>query len=200
MQRLYIKKTKNMKKINLLLIALLLVATVSAQNRKAEKKLVGTWTLVEIELENADELAQTILDLQVGILEQQIIQLEDILKGIEDETEKETYIAQLEELITMNEEFTLESVKEEFTKELDNLKETYILVFNKDKSSKSLLDNKEGTWKLNKKATELTITEGESDIVFSITELTKNKLDMVFEEEQGEMKVIMNMVFTKNKK
>ncbi len=176
-----------------------MVVTVSAQKRKAEKKLVGTWILEEVELENIDELAQTFLDMQVGILEQQITQYEEMMKTIEDETEKESYVEQLEILKNQKAEFTLESVKEEFTKEFDNLIGTYKLTFNKDNSYESISEGKTGTWKINKKATELIIIEGERDVIFSITGLTKKKLNLFFVEEQRE-EVIINLVFIKEKK
>ncbi len=189
-----------MKKINLLLIALLLVVTVSAQKRKAEKRLIGTWTLKEIEIENADEVAQSVLDIQIDLLERQISQLEEMIKYIEDETEKETYVKQLEESKLQKSEFTLESIKEGFNEEFDNMKGAYKLVFNKDQSFKSPLDNKEGTWGVNKKVTELILTDEEGDTLYSfyITELSKKYIYLILIERHGELEIIINFVFVKD--
>ncbi len=187
-----------MKKINLLLIAILLVVTVSAQNKKAEKKLVGTWTLQEVEVENIDELAQSVLDMQVEILEVQITMLENFVNETEDEVEKQTYTEQLEELKSQKDEFTLEVIKESFTTEFNNLIGSLKLIFNKDKSYKSILDDKEGTWELYKKGKELIITEGDRDVVFEVLELSKTVLFLKIIENQGEIKIIMKMRFTKN--
>jgi len=189
-----------MKKINLLLIAILLVVTVSPQNRRAEKKLVGTWTLENIYLENADEFAQTILDMQVDLLDKQIALIENMIKDVEYEDVKQGYVEQLENLKTQKEEFTLESVKEEINNEFDNLKGNLQLIFNKDKTYKNITEGneQEGTWQINNEGKELIITENERDISFSISKLTKKKLEMTFAEEQAEMKMKMRMKFSKN--
>ena len=189
-----------MKKINLLLIAILLVVTVSAQNRRAEKKLIGTWTLEEVELENMDEIAQKMSDMYADIFDPLIAQLEEMIESIKEEEDKKSYIGQLEDLKKEKEEHNLENLKKEITQEFDYLTGNVKYVFNKDKTFKSLLDDKKGAWKINKKVTKLTMTEGEEDIIFHISKLTKNKLFVTIIEEQGEMTMRMNMTFTKNKK
>jgi len=189
-----------MKKINLLLVAILLVVTVSAQNRRAEKKLVGTWTLENIYLENADEFAQTILGLYVGIFDQQISDLEDMIKEAENEDDKNDYITKLEEVKKQKEDYSLETIKSEFKQELDNLIGSLQFLFNKDKTYKNISDDIDGTWKINKKATELIVKEGEREVVFHISKLTKDKLFVTILEEQGEIKMTLNMEFKKDKK
>ncbi len=186
-----------MKKVFYSLAFVAIVSILSSCSPKPEEMILGTWTLSNIEIGNADEVAQTFLDMQVGILDQQILQLEEMTATIEEELEKETYLAQLNELKAQKAGFTLETIKEEFSKEFDNMIGSYKLVFNEDKSYKSLLDDKEGTWALNEDASVLTITEGERDVTFNIKEFTESKLDVSFEESQGEMAVKMNMTFTK---
>jgi len=189
-----------MKKINLLLIAILLVVTASAQKRKAEKNIVGIWTLQEVEVENLDELAQSIWNMQMVILEEQIILLENFVSETKNVDEKQTYKEQLEELKFQKDEITLERVKESFTTEFNSLIGSLKLVFNKDKSYKSILDNKEGTWELYKKGKELIITEEYKDVSFDVLELSKTILFLKIIENQGEIEMTIKMRFTNNKK
>ena len=183
--------------INLFLSILFLSA--NAQNKKFEKRLQGTWTLDSIELKNIDTLAKNIMDLQVGMVDMQISQLKETISATEDEDEIKTMQAQLNELLVQKSEFTIEKYKKEFNDQFQQLIGKFQIQFNKDKSFLVMPDEYEGTWSLNKKATELILIENNEERKITINELTKKTLVLKFEDGEAEMKIIMIMYFIKEK-
>ena len=183
--------------INLFLSILFLSA--NAQNKKIEKRLQGTWTLDSIEIKNIDTLAKNMMDLQVGMIDEQISQLKEIISEIEDEDEIKTIQAQLDELLVQKSELTIEKYKADFNYQLQQLIGEFKIQFNKDKSYLIMPNENEGTWSLNKEATQLYLIENNEEKKLTINELSKKTLILEIKESDDAYSAIIIMYLIKDK-
>ena len=193
-------KQKLIYKIAILALLLIISTNIFAQKRlqkKYEKRIIGTWVLEEIELDNIDEIAQSMLDIQTSLLDDQIAQLEEQIKIAENEKDKEIFQTQLDESKMLRSEFTLEKIKEEFNNEFEKMYGEFKLEFTKNKSFKSYPEAGEGTWFISKDGTILATNDGEHDQNFTIIELTDKKLILFYDENSTDMSMKMKMTFQK---
>lgn len=193
-----------MKKVFYPLAIIAIVSILSSCAPKPEELILGTWTLEKAEVENVDEIIETVLKDATTTLDEQITQLEASIGTLEadenqDETtavELEMYKAQLEELKYQKTEMTAEKLKADFEKNYEGMKGMQ-LQFNEDKTYKSINDATEGTWSISEDATNLTITQEGSDVTFNIAELTDTKLAINYEETRDNITIKMATTFTK---
>ena len=199
-----------MKKITFLLIIFIFSLStfnfLNAQNNekvklnKIEKKLVGTWVLSAIEVENMEEYAKPMLDLEHEYFDDQIEVLEGQLELIEDEDEKGTIQQEIKKIEAEKSEMTLESKINELNTIFADFVGKLKLEFYKDKKYKSIAEDEEtgsGTWFIDKKKSELHTTESNYEQVLSIITLSKIEVKFYAEEGEGESLLQFNMIFKK---
>ena len=187
-----------MKNLFYTLAFIALISILTSCTPKPEEMILGAWNLEKSELENIDEFAQNMIDMQVLILDEQITQLQTQIDESSIEGEVETLQPQLDALLAQKAELTIEKFKEGFLPKLEEMTDGFVLDFAEDKSYTKLPENNKGTWDLNEDASEITITgdDGESKN-FTITELSAEKLVLKIEDGEEEMKMVMIMSFTK---
>ncbi len=201
-----------MKKLFFPLAILAIVSILSSCSPKPEEMLRGTWVLEDVEIVDIDNLSKVVYDQQIKEFEQQlpaiegqIAQIEEQIATSKEDKEKETLQSQLEvfnsDLVKFKEymsALTVESVKEEMKGGINEFKGELKYSFGENSAFKNLLDESEGTWSITEDGKTLTITMEDRDTPHAVSELSEEKLTIVFEENQGEMKIKINMMFKKS--
>ncbi len=193
-------------------LAILAFVTVFTSCSSPEKMIVGTWKLSDVQIENMDEYAQSILDMQTSMIDGQIQQVTDQVTAMEEELKtikdkkaieaKNAELAglksQLEGFNTQKGSMNLESVKAEFQTQFDQMKEQFKMIFNADKSFENPVDGSKGTYEFSadKKSLITKDAEGKTDSIM-ITLLEAEKMVLSLDQSEGEMSLKMTMTFAK---
>lgn len=201
-----------MKRLFYSLVVLAIVSVFTSCSPKPEELIIGTWQLTDVTINNMDEYAQGMIDMQMPFVDMQIQQItdqvttaENELKTIKDkkviETKNQelaTLKAQLDEANKQKAELTVDKVKAEFTASFDEMKKEFKMIFNEDKSYENPLEGAKGTWAISEDGKVLTTTDetGKADSI-TITEISAEKLLLSIVNQQGEMKIDMSMTFAK---
>jgi len=203
-----------MKKMFYSLAVLALVTIFASCGKSPEKMIVGTWKLNDVQIENMDAYAQSILDMQTSMLDGQVKQVADQVTAMEAEIKtikdkkaieaKNAELAglksQLDGFNTQKAGMTLESVKAQFQTQFDQMKEQFKMIFNVDKSFENPLDGSKGTYEFSADAKSLITkdAEGKADSIM-ITLLEAEKMVLALNQKQGELTLKMTMTFAKEK-
>lgn len=194
------QNTSKMKKSTLILLALAFSLTAFSQNRKAEKKLVGTWNLVEIL--NIDELVEQNVQIKEQLINKEIKEIEEILNDttIDDFYLEQNLELQLEEYDEIKKNLNSETGKEQIRNEINEGSSGVGYVFKADNTYKALHDNSYGTWEIKNEGTVLQITTFSIETDLQIHTLSSKKLIVTELHNGGEAEMEVKMEFEKMKK
>jgi len=201
-----------MKKLFYSLVVLAVISIFTSCTPKPEELIIGTWALSDVTINNMDEYAQSMVDMQMPFVDMQVQQINDQIAPLQESLKKEkdkkkiesinqeiqTLTAQLDEANKQKAELTVDKVKADFTASFEEMKNEFKMIFNEDKSYENVLEGAKGTWAITEDGKILTTTDeqGVADSI-AITEITKEKMVLTISNQEGEMKVDMTMTFAK---
>jgi hypothetical protein len=201
-----------MKRLFYSLVVLAVISIFTSCTPKPEELILGTWNLTDVQIKNMDEYAQSMIDMQMPFVEMQVTQINDQITAINEElktlkdkkvietknAELQTLQAQMDEANKQKEELTIEKVKEDFTKNFDEMKKEFKMIFNEDKTYENVLEGAKGTWTISEDGKTLTTKDenGKEDAIV-IDEIAKEKMVLSISNVQGEMTIEMSMTFGK---
>jgi len=201
-----------MKKIFFITIIIIYSLSINYA-QKYEKLIVGKWQLSNVQLDNIEEYAQSILEMQQSSLDGQISQTKDHLsvlqneintlknpKAIEAKLKELTDLRiQLGELDSQRNEYSIEKVIIEFEKQFDKMEEEFKIIFYKNQTFENPVDATKGTYEIsNDKKYLVTNTDGKSDKI-EIKLLEKEKMILFIDQAQSEQSIKMTLTFKKQK-
>ena len=162
-----------------------------------EELLIGTWMLQEVEIINIEDYVQSMIDMQIGMIDEEITTLTQQAETESDDSKKTKIQTEIENLENMKTQLSTEPMIEKSNNEFNGIIGIFQLIFYKDKTVKVLPDNKVNEWSVNENITELYITEIEHVTTFLILELSQEKLVLSYSQGEAENQLIVNMTFKK---
>jgi len=192
-----------MKKVVYSIILLAVVALMYSCTPSPEKLATGTWKLDSVTVVNIDELVQSVVQMQMGPIEEQLNGLNEQIAKLDPKKEKvqiDALTESIKQLEGQKAQVNPETVKADMMKNYNDLIGNTTFSFNEDKTyeSKSFDMVEKGTWSISEDGkTITTVAEDASETSMMVDELTANKMVVSSEMPAGDMTVKTKFVCSK---